>query len=107
MVSPAAAASSDFCQSRHGKQLEREKPQPAGEMRAEEHDESPFGGFHERLLGPAEEAVERRLAAKRLPERPEVERQEEGERDPRQAVNEKRPPGGMVAGADHAAASDR
>src|SRR5262245_19914906 len=49
-------------------ELDREHPQPAAEMRGEQHHDAPFGELHDRLLGPAQERVHLQPQA----ERPEV-----------------------------------
>src|SRR5688572_15752262 len=57
-------------------QLEREQPQPPGEMGRKEDNEDPLAGDDKRLLGPAQLGVEGRLALQGAAEHPEVGRQE-------------------------------
>ena len=82
-------------------ELEREQPQPAGEVRAEQDHQAPLRRDHERLLGPAQEGVEGRLAAQRGAQSEEMRGQEEGEGDARDAMHHERPPSGVVARAVH------
>ena len=83
---------------------------PPAMCAASSSDQRDFGGFHERLLGPAQERFEPRFALQRLRERPEVQRQEERERDARHAMDDERPVRGMAARAEivsHAACDHR
>src|SRR6185503_2870030 len=63
-------------------ELDRQDAQAAAEMRGERDDDRPFPGLHQRLPGPREKGVELQGIA----ERPEVERQEDRQRDARDAM---------------------
>ena len=56
-----------------------------------------LGGLEQRLLGPAQEIVERRLAGERPSQRPEMQRQEQRQQKPRDAVDQERPVRRVVA----------
>src|SRR2546430_12664810 len=56
-------------------------------MRGEQHHQCPFGELDQRLLGPGEECVKLQGVA----ERPEMNRQEQRERNARQAVDKEHP----------------
>src|SRR2546425_9902480 len=56
-------------------------------MRGEQHHQSPFGELDQRLLGPGEQRVKLQGVA----ERPEMNRQEQRERNARQAVDKEHP----------------
>src|ERR1051325_993437 len=54
-------------------------------MRREQDDDAPLGEFDERLFGPAQKGVELKATA----QRPEVHRQEGGERDTREPMDQR------------------
>jgi hypothetical protein len=58
----------------------------------EEKYQSAFGELHQRLIAPAQEALERRFAADGEAERQKMQRQENGERQARQPVHERGDP---------------
>src|SRR4029077_19238828 len=85
-----------------GEGLQRPQPQPPGEVGGEQEDESPFSHLHQRLLAPGEHGVQPRLAFEHRAECVEVKRQEYGERQPRDAMDEEGPIRRMVAAGPHA-----
>src|SRR6266568_3750800 len=74
-------------------------------MHGEQKDETAFEEFHDPGVGPAQEAVESRCALQGEPERQEMQRQENREREPGQPVHQRRVPQQMPAmsepGAHH------
>src|SRR6185503_15540946 len=77
-------------------ELEREHAQAAAEMRGQRHHDQPFAELHQRLLGPLQEVFE----LQRVAQRPEMERQEQRERDPGHAVHDERPIRGVLPHAN-------
>ena len=57
--------------------LDEQQTQAAAKMRAQQQHEAAFGKLYQRLLGPAQEAVERFGALQGLRQRPEMQRQKE------------------------------
>jgi len=69
-------------------------------MCAEERDQHDLRDLDRRLVGPAQKALQLRLARERVAERPEMQREEERERHARYPVDGEGPPGGVAAGAE-------
>src|SRR5215813_14646437 len=61
-------------------------------MHDQQEYEAGFGELHQRLIAPAQEAVELRLAVDGEAEREEMQRQEDGERQAGEAVYQRREP---------------
>src|SRR5436190_8519546 len=80
--------------------FEREDAQSSSQVRGEQHDQSPFGKLDQRTVGPAQESFELRLALERVRQRPEVNRQEDRERDAGNAVHERCPRARMPSHAN-------
>ena len=80
-------------------ELDQQQAHAAHHMQREQHHEAPLGELEQPLVGEAQEAVQRGLAVERLAERPEMQRQERGEREARQALDQERPVRRVVARA--------
>ena len=72
--------------------FQQQQPQPAEHVHGEQADEHGLGQLHQRLIGPAQEALQPRLARDREPEREEMKRQEDREREPGEAMDQRRDP---------------
>src|SRR5262245_36209014 len=66
-------------------------------MHHQQEHEATFGELHQRLVAPAQKAFELRLAADRKPQRQEMQRQEDGERQAGQPVHQRCHPENAVA----------
>src|ERR1700722_569347 len=76
--------------------LHHQQAQAAEEVHREQANKAPLGEFDERLLAPVQEAVEPRLAVDGEAEREEMQRQEDRERDAREAGGQGRDPQGVL-----------
>src|SRR6266540_2416118 len=84
-------------------ELDREHAQAQAHVNRQYHDQGALGELHERVAGRSQEAVERVRAMERGRERQKVQRQEDRERNPGQAVEQRRHKAGLlVRGAHHA-----
>ena len=72
--------------------FQHQQPQAAEHVHGEQADEQGFGELHQRLIGPAQEALQPRFARDRKPEREEMKRQEDRQREPGQPVDQRRDP---------------
>jgi hypothetical protein len=72
-------------------ELEQQQAHAAGEVRGEQEHEAELGRLGERVVGPAQERLEPRLALDRMPERPEVQRQEQRQPETREAMDDEGP----------------
>src|SRR6185503_6445512 len=68
-------------------EFDRQHAQAAGEVRGERDDDRPLARFHQRLPGPGEEGIQ----LQRIAERPEVQRQEDRERNAGDAMQVRDP----------------
>src|SRR5579883_534960 len=80
-----------------GEEFEGENAQTTREMRGEQDHENRLGEADQRIFRPAQEAFEPRLALDRARERPEMRRQEESQQNSGDAMDERRPPGRVIA----------
>src|SRR5215831_1569346 len=72
--------------------LYHQQAQSSQHVHQEEEDETTLGKLHQRLIAPAQEAFERRLAVNGETERQEMQRQENGERQAGKPVHQRRDP---------------
>ncbi len=81
----AASVASCFCPSRQSKFSITKTRNPPSKCTVSRKTSPHFGEFHQRLIGPAQKAIERRLAADGQTKRQEMERQENRQRRGRTA----------------------
>src|SRR5256712_1059718 len=72
--------------------LDHQQPQSSEHVHQEQKHETAFGKLHQRLIAPAQEAFERRLAVNGETERQEMQRQENSERQAGKPVQQRRDP---------------
>src|SRR5215471_9861120 len=72
--------------------LDHQHAQSSQQVHHEEKDETAFGKLDQRLIAPAQETFQRRLAANGETERQEMQRQENGERQAGKPVHQRRDP---------------
>src|SRR5258706_1338971 len=84
-------------------EFEREDAKASGQVRGKQDDKHPLARDDQRLLGPAQEFVQRALAPNGRSQREEMGRQEERQRNARYTVNQERPVRRMVSRVLHAA----
>src|SRR4029077_7802266 len=84
--------------------LDHQNAQAAEQMNREQKNETAFGEFHQRPIGPAQEAFQLRFAVNGQPKRQKMQRQENRQSEPRQSMHHGRDP--QRAAAMHDAARD-
>ena len=94
---PRPAAASVFCQSRQGRNSSASSRSPPARCAASSDHEHPFGELDQRLVGPAQERVQRASPCSAVAQRPEMQRQEQRERQAREPVHEEGPVADVVA----------
>src|SRR5215469_9362757 len=72
--------------------LDHQQAQSSQHVHHEKKDETAFGELDQRLIAPAQEAFQRRFAVNGEPERQEMHRQEDGERQAGKPVHQRRDP---------------
>src|SRR5580700_3160819 len=72
--------------------LDHQDAQAAEEVDRQQKDETTFGDLHQRLVAPAQKAVEPRTTMERKPQHEEVDRQKDRQRHARQPMNHRRDP---------------
>ena len=86
----------------HRQEFDREHAQPQRHVQRQRHDDAALGEFDERRVGHLEELVEDVGAIERAGQRPEMHRQEDGQRDAGEPVQERREKARLlVRGAHH------
>ena len=93
----ADTAAASKAQAASARRAKRGFPSPAAASRPacgpeQEHEDAPSASLTSGLIAPAQEAFEPRLAVDRQPEREEMERQEDRQRQARKPVHERRQP---------------